>query len=451
MQAGITASTDKQPKKVYVKTYGCQMNVYDSNRMNDALASDGYQETKTLEDADLVLLNTCHIREKAAEKVYSELGRIRKLKNSRNDTARPLTLGVTGCVAQAEGLEIIRREPAVDLVIGPQIYHRLPEFVHQAKTGQKIVETGYAVEDKFEHLPLPTKGRTKARGVTAFLTIQEGCDKFCSFCVVPYTRGSEISRPASQIIREANQLCEAGVREITLLGQNVNAWHGDGHEGLGQLLHELAKIRRLARLRYVTSHPNDMQDELIAAHRDINILMPYLHLPVQAGSDRILKSMNRRHTSKEYIAVIEKIRIARPDIAISGDFIVGFPGESDDDFEATLKLVSAVGYAQAYSFKYSQRPGTPGADLEDQVPEKVKTERLARLQRLLDSQQHAFNRSFIGSKMPVLLEKPGRMNGQLIGRSPRLQSVIVDASSGKIGDIVDVAITGAGPNSLETL
>ncbi len=448
----MVRSTDKaQPKKVYIKTYGCQMNVYDSNRMSDALASDGYLETKSLEDADLVLLNTCHIREKAAEKVYSELGRIRKLKTSRKNTSRPLILGVTGCVAQAEGLEIIRREPAVDLVVGPQTYHRLPEFVDKAKTGHSVIETGYTVEDKFEHLPTPTKDRIKARGVTAFLTVQEGCDKFCSFCVVPYTRGSEVSRPAEQIIDEANELCEAGVREITLLGQNVNAWHGTDDHGLGQLLHQLEKIRGLARLRYVTSHPNDMQDKLIKAHRDINILMPYLHLPVQAGSDRILKAMNRRHTAKEYIAVIEKIRVARPDIAISGDFIVGFPGESDDDFEATLKLVSEVGYAQAYSFKYSQRPGTPGADLEDQVPEKVKSERLARLQNLLDIQQLTFNRSFIGSKMPVLIEKPGRMEGQLIGRSPWLQSVIVDASSGKIGDIEEVTITGAGPNSLETL
>jgi len=446
-------SPQSRQKTVFIKTYGCQMNVYDSIRMNDALAKDGYREVTNMEDADLVLLNTCHIREKAAEKVYSELGRIRKLKNRRKDTLRPLTLGVTGCVAQAEGEEIIRREPAVDLVVGPQTYHRLPEIVARTSNGSAIVETEYAVEDKFDHLPAPDRKRTRARGVTAFLTVQEGCDKFCTFCVVPYTRGTEVSRSARQIISEAEALCDAGVREITLLGQNVNAWHGEGLNsgawGLGRLLQELSGINGLARLRYVTSHPRDMDDALIDAHREIDILMPYLHLPVQAGSDAILKAMNRKHTAEEYISLISKIREARSDIAISGDFIVGFPGETDADFEATLKLVSEVEYAQAYSFKYSKRPGTPGAELENQVEEAVKSERLARLQALLNEQQKNFNQSFVGKSMDALLEKPGRIDGQLIGRSPWLQSVIVDASVGRIGDIVNVKITEAGPNSLQ--
>ncbi len=447
------SNDSKQPKKVFIKTYGCQMNVYDSIRMKDALAKVGYAETEQMQDADLILLNTCHIREKAAEKVYSELGRIRKLKKARENTGQPLTLGVTGCVAQAEGIEIIRREPAVDLVVGPQTYHRLPEIIERAQKGNAVVETEYAVEDKFDHLPPPEKAATRSRGVTAFLTVQEGCDKFCTFCVVPYTRGSEVSRPASQIIREASELCAAGVREITLLGQNVNAWHGLGNNGaewgLGRLLHELSAINGLSRLRYITSHPRDMDNELIEAHRDIDILMPYLHLPVQAGSDRILKAMNRKHTAQDYLALIDKVRSARSDIALSGDFIVGFPGESEADFAATLKLVQEVGYAQAYSFKYSPRPGTPGAELEEQVPEDVKTERLARLQALLNEQQLAFNLSFIGRNMNVLLEKPGREDGQLIGRSPWLQSVIVDASAGQIGDIVTVDIVEAGPNSLK--
>ncbi len=451
-----TIEADKEiAKKVFIKTYGCQMNVYDSVRMQDALAKDGYAETLDMEEADLVLLNTCHIREKAAEKVYSALGRIRKLKNKRKGTNRPLMLGVTGCVAQAEGIEIIRREPAVDLVVGPQTYHRLPEIIARVQAGRPVVETDYAVEDKFKHLPSPSGKRTRSRGVTAFLTVQEGCDKFCTFCVVPYTRGSEVSRSVNQIMREAENLCQAGVREITLLGQNVNAWHGQGsngtERGLGGLLRKLAGIDGLARLRYVTSHPRDMQDELIEAHRDIDILMPYLHLPVQAGSDTILKAMNRQHTARDYLKIIEKVRKARPDIALSGDFIVGFPGESDVDFEDTLKLIEDVGYAQAYSFKYSPRPGTPGAELEDQVPETVKTERLARLQALLAQQQQAFNHSFVGQNMSVLLEKPGRSDDQLIGRSPWLQSVIIDASVGNIGDIVNVTIAKAGPHSLEAI
>ncbi len=442
-------------KKVYIKTYGCQMNVYDSIRMSDALARVGYQEIPTLDDADLILINTCHIREKAAEKVYSELGRIRKLKKARKDSERPLTLGVTGCVAQAEGAEIIRREPAVDLVVGPQTYHRLPEIIAKSAPGKPVVETEYAVEDKFDFLPLPEKKRTKSRGVTAFLTVQEGCDKFCTFCVVPYTRGTEVSRSAAQIMTEAKDLCDAGVREITLLGQNVNAWHGEGLGGktwgLGRLLEELSTIDGLARLRYITSHPRDMDDALIDAHQNLDLLMPYLHLPVQAGSDKILKAMNRKHTAKEYVALIDRIKRARPDIALSGDFIVGFPGETEADFTATLELIEHIGYAQAYSFKYSKRPGTPGAEMEDQVPEDVKGERLARLQALLNKQQLAFNMSFVGKSMDILLEKPGRDERQLIGRSPWLQSVIVDASVGEIGDIVNVTITEAGPNSLKVV
>ncbi|MFP3543058.1 tRNA (N6-isopentenyl adenosine(37)-C2)-methylthiotransferase MiaB [Rhizobium sp. SIMBA_035] len=439
-------------RKVFIKTYGCQMNVYDSTRMSDALARDGYEPTEDMEEADLVLLNTCHIREKAAEKVYSALGRLREMKKKKAAKGKEMMIGVAGCVAQAEGEEILRRAPAVDVVIGPQTYHRLPEALRKAKEGQRIVDTEYALEDKFEHLPIAEAKKIRSRGVTAFLTVQEGCDKFCTFCVVPYTRGSEVSRPVSQIVDEARQLVEAGVREITLLGQNVNAWHGTGANGeewtLGDLLYRLAEIPGLARLRYTTSHPRDMDDRLIAAHRDLRALMPYLHLPVQAGSDRILKAMNRRHTAAEYLALIERIRAARPDIALSGDFIVGFPGETDRDFEDTLKLVEEVRYAQAFSFKYSTRPGTPGADLKDQVPEEVKAERLERLQALLLKQQQEFAESCIGKTIDLLLEKPGRMEGQLIGRSPWLQSVNVDAKASQIGDIIKVRITGTGTNSL---
>ncbi|PYE46802.1 tRNA-i(6)A37 thiotransferase enzyme MiaB [Rhizobium sp. PP-F2F-G20b] len=438
-------------KKVFVKTYGCQMNVYDSDRMTDALAKDGYVATDNAEDADLVLLNTCHIREKAAEKVYSALGRLRDLKKRKAGEGREMMIGVAGCVAQAEGDEILRRAPAVDLVIGPQTYHRLPEALKRVSRGERVLETDYAIEDKFEHLPAPDKAKTRARGVTAFLTVQEGCDKFCTFCVVPYTRGSEVSRPMAQIVAEAERLVSAGVREITLLGQNVNAWHGTvtaGGEGLGALLQRLSEIDGLARLRYTTSHPRDMDDSLIEAHRTLPALMPYLHLPVQSGSDRILKAMNRRHTAAEYVALVERIRRAQPNLALSGDFIVGFPGETDADFEDTLSLVRTIGYAQAFSFKYSTRPGTPGADLKDQVPEDVKAKRLETLQALLLEQQRAFNESCIGRTIDLLLEKPGRMPGQLIGRSPWLQSVNVDAKGVEIGDIIKVRITAAGPNSL---
>ncbi|MEH6690583.1 MAG: tRNA (N6-isopentenyl adenosine(37)-C2)-methylthiotransferase MiaB [Pseudorhizobium pelagicum] len=439
-------------RKVFIKTYGCQMNVYDSARMGDALASEGYVPTEEMGEADLILLNTCHIREKAADKVYSALGRLRDMKKARNAEGQELMIGVAGCVAQAEGEEILRREPSVDVVIGPQTYHRLPDALRRARQGDRVVDTDYAVEDKFEHLPAAGKASIRARGVTAFLTVQEGCDKFCTFCVVPYTRGAEVSRPLRQILDEAARLAGSGVREITLLGQNVNAWRAEGPDGrtwgLGDLLYRLAEIPGLARLRYTTSHPRDMDDRLIEAHRDLRALMPYLHLPVQAGSDRILKAMNRRHTAVEYLRLIERIRAAKPDIAMSGDFIVGFPGETDSDFEETLQLVEAVNYAQAYSFKYSTRPGTPGADLPDHVPEDVKVERLERLQSLLLKQQAEFAKSCVGKVVDLLLEKPGRMPGQLIGRSPWLQSVNVDAKTSQIGDIIPVRIIGTGPNSL---
>ncbi len=449
---GAGAST----RKVFVKTYGCQMNVYDSQRMSDALAADGYVETAVLEDADLVLLNTCHIREKAAEKVYSELGRIRQLKEERAKHGRETLVGVAGCVAQAEGEEIIRRAPAVDLVIGPQTYHRLPEVVRRARAGARVVETDYALEDKFDHLPAPRKAAVAGRGVTAFLTVQEGCDKFCTFCVVPYTRGSEVSRPVDRIVAEAERLAESGVREVTLLGQNVNAWHGEGPArgngsrewGFGELLYRLAEIPGLDRLRYTTSHPRDMDDALIAAHRDLEKLMPYLHLPVQAGSDRILKAMNRRHTAADYLRLIERIRAARPDIAMSGDFIVGFPGETEEDFAETMRIVREVGYAQAFSFKYSPRPGTPAAESGSQVPEAEKNDRLQRLQALLSEQQAGFAASLVGREIDLLVEKPGRQPGQKVGRSPWLQPVIVDEKAGRIGDIVRVRITHAGANSL---
>ncbi|TAN09468.1 MAG: tRNA (N6-isopentenyl adenosine(37)-C2)-methylthiotransferase MiaB, partial [Rhizobiaceae bacterium] len=384
----------------------------------------------------------------------SELGRLRKLKAERGD--RETLIGVAGCVAQAEGREIIRRAPMVDLVIGPQTYHRLPDVVRRARKGERVVETDYAIEDKFEHLPDAMPVAIRSRGVTAFVTVQEGCDKFCTFCVVPYTRGSEVSRPVAQIVAEAEKLAAAGVRELTLLGQNVNAWHGEGAAkggktaewGLGRLLFRLAEIPGLDRLRYTTSHPRDMDDALIAAHRDLDELMPYLHLPVQAGSDRVLKAMNRRHTADDYRRLVARIREARPDIAMSGDFIVGFPGETDADFEETLRIVRDIGYAQAFSFKYSPRPGTPGADRDDQVDEAVKDERLQRLQALLTEQQRQFSVDTVGRTIDLLVEKPGRQPGQRVGRSPWLQPVIIDEKAGTIGDIIRVRITRAGTNSL---
>ena len=439
-------------KKVFVRTYGCQMNVYDSDRMADVLGPQGYRTTDSMDDADLVILNTCHIREKAAEKVYSELGRIRKLKDERGPGGKPLMVGVAGCVAQAEGQEIARRAPVVDMVFGPQSYHRLPDLIARASRGESVVETEFEIEDKFEHLSKEAAKPGPKRAPSAFLTVQEGCDKFCTFCVVPYTRGSEVSRPLAQILREAEQMAAQGVREVTLLGQNVNAWHGDGPDGkplgLGYLLRRLAEVPGLDRLRYTTSHPRDMDDDLIAAHRDLKELMPYLHLPVQSGSDRILAAMNRRHTRDDYFRLIDSIREAAPGLALSGDFIVGFPGETDQDFADTLDLVRRVEYAACFSFKYSQRPGTPGATMADQVPENVKTARLLELQGLLADQQRAFNRSRVGMRMDVLFEKVGRMPGQITGKSPWLQPVQVDGPQDLIGTIQTVEIYDTGSNSL---
>jgi tRNA-2-methylthio-N6-dimethylallyladenosine synthase len=439
------------PRKLHVKSYGCQMNVYDSHRMADTLAPAGFVETAQADEADLIILNTCHIREKAAEKVYSELGRIRSLKQAAAGAGRRMTIAVAGCVAQAEGEEIFRRAPVVDLVFGPQSYHRLPALLARAERGERVVDTDFPVEDKFDHLAPPTRQATRARGVSAFVTVQEGCDKFCTFCVVPYTRGAEVSRPAAKVIAEVARLADAGVREVTLIGQNVNAYHGEGPDGrawtLARLLRRLAEIPGIARLRYTTSHPRDVDDSLVAAHRDLPTLMPHLHLPVQSGSDRILAAMNRRHTRADYLDVIERLRTAQPDLALSSDFIVGFPGESDADFRATLSLVENVGYAGAFSFKYSPRPGTPAAEME-QIAEPVKAERLRELQATIDLQQAAFNADCVDRILPVLFEKAGRLPGQLVGRSPYLQPVQVMASPKLTGEIAAVRIDRTGANSL---
>jgi tRNA-2-methylthio-N6-dimethylallyladenosine synthase len=431
-------------KALYVKTYGCQMNVYDSARMADLLAPLGYERAETPDGADMVILNTCHIREKAAEKVYSELGKLRKMKEAKARDGGRMMIAVAGCVAQAEGAEIVRRQSAVDLVVGPQSYHRLPEMIARiARSGGQALETDFPAEDKFDALPAQT-----GAGTSAFLTVQEGCDKFCTFCVVPYTRGSEFSRPASQILDEARRLVELGAREITLLGQNVNAYAHDDWT-LAKLLHALARIDGLARLRYTTSHPRDMSEELIAAHRDLPALMPYLHLPVQSGSDAVLEAMNRQHTADDYRRIVERVRGARADLALSSDFIVGFPGESDKDFEATLALVGDIGYAQAFSFKYSKRPGTPASAARRQIPEDVKSARLAALQDLLVRQQRAFGKSCEGRTLSVLFEKPGRKKDQAVGRSPYLQPVHVEGAGALIGEIRDVRILEAQPNSLK--
>jgi tRNA-2-methylthio-N6-dimethylallyladenosine synthase len=433
-------------KKIFVKTYGCQMNVYDSARMVDVMAPHGYAEVTSPDEADIVLLNTCHIRERAAEKVYSELGRLRDLKSAREAAGKPLLLGVAGCVAQAEGEEMHRRAPQVDMILGPQTYHRLPDMVARAGNhGPAQIETEFPADDKFASLPAPEKRKTVARGPTAFLTIQEGCDKFCTFCVVPYTRGAEYSRPLLRIVEEARSLVEAGVREITLLGQNVNAYHGEDVSGaattLGGLIRALAEIDGLERLRYTTSHPRDMDEALIAAHGEVTKLMPYLHLPVQSGSDAMLHAMNRQHTADHYIRLIERIRAARPDIALSSDFIVGFPGETEADFEATLALIREVGFVQAYSFKYSPRPGTPAATREAQVADEIKAERLARLQALVGEQQLQFNRACAGRRLPVLFDRRGRNATQLVGRSPYLQSVHLDDAPAELfGQIAEIDI-----------
>ena len=423
------------PKTFKIKSFGCQMNVYDGDRMSELLTAQGMTAAAEGDDADLVVLNTCHIREKAAEKAYSDVGRLR-----RDDGSKPL-IALAGCVAQAEGAEAKRRSPMIDIVVGPQAYHRLPRMVAEAVRGGRPVDTDMPAISKFEAFP----ARRRANP-SSFLTIQEGCDKFCTYCVVPYTRGSEISRPQRDIIAEAHALVDGGAREIVLLGQNVNAWAHDG-SGFADLIRALAKIDGLERIRYTTSHPADMNDELIAAHAEVEKLMPYLHLPVQSGSDRILKAMNRSHTTETYLATIEKMRSARPDIALSGDFIVGFPGETDEDFEATLKIVDAVRYAAAYSFKYSARPGTPAATMEDQIPREIMDDRLQRLQAKITENQLAFNRSKIGVDTQILIERKGRHDGQMIGRSPWLQSVHVETDA-RPGELLDVTLVAAGPNSM---
>jgi tRNA-2-methylthio-N6-dimethylallyladenosine synthase len=442
-------------RKVHIRSFGCQMNVYDSHRMADTLAGEGYAETATSADADLIILNTCHIREKAAEKVYSELGRVRRLKQEAARDGRSVVVAVAGCVAQAEGAEIIRRAPVVDLVVGPQSYQRLPALLRRVVREGALVDTEFPIEDKFDQLAAASPQATRARGVAAFVTVQEGCDKFCTFCVVPYTRGAELSRPVAKIVAEVERLAQAGVREVTLIGQNVNAYHGEGPGGdawtLGRLLQRIAEIPGIARLRYTTSHPGDMEDSLIAAHRDLPSLMPQLHLPAQSGSDRVLAAMNRRHTRTDYLRIIERLRRARRDMAFSSDFIVGFPTETEDDFQATLSLVEEVGFAGAFSFKYSARPGTPAADADGQVPDPVRHERLLRLQRAIDRQQAAFNATCLGRSFEVLFERPGRYPGQLVGRSPYLQTVQVEGGrtpAAAIGDIARVTVTELSPNSL---
>ena len=439
-------------RKLYVKSFGCQMNVYDSRRMADTLAPHGYIETGTAEDADLVILNTCHIREKAAEKVYSELGRMRQLKEAAAAENRLVLIAVAGCVAQAEGEEIVRRAPAVDLVFGPQSYHRLPGLLARAADGVRAIDTEFSTDDKFTALAAPTPAATRARGACAFVTVQEGCDKFCTFCVVPYTRGAELSRPVDGIIAEIESLAEAGVREVTLIGQNVNAYHGIGPDGrvwsLASLLQHVGEVPGVERLRYTTSHPHEMDDDLIAAHRDLPKLMPQLHLPVQSGSDRILAAMNRRHTRADYLHIVERLRHACPELALTSDFIVGFPAETEDDFAATLDLVVEIGFSGAFSFKYSPRPGTPGAEMTGQVDETIKSERLQRLQQAIDESQAKFNRSCLGRTFGVLFEREGRYAGQLVGRSPYLQPVQAIAPKELIGEIAGVTITEIGSNSL---
>ena len=441
-----------KPRKVHIKSFGCQMNVYDSHRMADTLAPEGFVETARPEDADLVILNTCHIREKAVEKVYSEIGRIREMKEAAERDGRSMMIAVAGCVAQAEGKEIIRRAGAVDLVVGSQNYHRLPEMISCAQGGDKVVDTEFPIEDKFEALVEPRREAIAKRGISAFVTVQEGCDKFCTFCVVPYTRGVEISRPVEKIVAEVERLADTGVREVTLIGQNVNAYHGLDVDGtsasLGKLLRRLSRVPHILRLRYTTSHPRDMDDDLIAAHAELPALMPYVHLPVQSGSDGILQAMNRKHTRRNYLQVIERLRAARNDLALTSDFIVGFPGETEADFRETLSLIDDVGFAGAYSFMYSARPGTPAADMDDQVPQEEKAERLQRLQAVITRHQRAFNAGFAGRDMDILLEKRGRLPGQLVGRSPYLQAVQVMAPAKLIGSVRNVTVTEVGSNSL---
>jgi tRNA-2-methylthio-N6-dimethylallyladenosine synthase len=428
------------------------MNVYDAERMADIAAGEGYRGARAVEDADLIVLNTCHIRERASEKIYSELGKLRELKDERRRAGRPTTLVVAGCLAQAEGAEILRRQPAVDVVVGPQSFHRLPELLREARLRPGVVAADFPAEDKFAHLPAATSDAIARRGVAAFVTVQEGCDKFCSFCVVPYTRGAESSRPVRAVVDEIGRLAAAGVREVTLLGQNVNAYHGldgdGGALGLAGLIHAAAAVPGIARLRYATSHPGDMSDDLIDAHRDVPALAPYLHLPVQSGSDKVLKSMNRRHRVADYLEIVARVRAARPDIAFSSDFIVGYPGETEADFDATQALVRAVGFASAYAFKYSARPGTPAAEAPGQIDAATKARRLAQLQALIEAQLQGFNHATVGRRFEVLFEKPGRRDGQVIGRSPYMQAVFAEGPRSMIGAVAEVEIVGVEPHSL---
>ena len=437
---------------MFIKSFGCQMNVYDAERMADIAAEEGYREAHAVEDADLIVLNTCHIRERASEKIYSELGKLRELKDERRRRGRRTTLVVAGCVAQAEGAEILRRQPAVDVVVGPQSYHRLPDLLREARLRPGVVAADFPAEDKFAHLPMSAPRAIRRRGVAGFVTVQEGCDKFCSFCVVPYTRGAEASRPVRAVVDEIARLAAAGVREVTLLGQNVNAYHGLGENGraigLAGLIRAVADVPGIARVRYATSHPGDMSEDLIAAHREVEALAPYLHLPVQSGSDRLLKAMNRRHRVADYLDIVARVRAARPDIAFSSDFIVGYPGETDADFEATLALVRAVAFASAYAFKYSARPGTPAAEAPNQIDAATKGRRLATLQALLEEQLQAFNRATVGRRVDVLFEKPGRRDGQIIGRSPYMQAVFAEGPRSLIGVMSQVEIIGVEPHSL---
>ena len=435
-----------------MKSFGCQMNVYDAARMTDLLAGEGYGETASEEDADLVILNTCHIREKAAEKIYSELGKLAVLKRERAEAGRDFKIVVAGCVAQAEGELVLRRQKAVDVVVGPQSYQHLPALLRRAAEGARLTDTDFAVEEKFRDLPKPTRAQIAARGVSAFVTVQEGCDKFCSFCVVPYTRGAEVSRDVAQVVAETKRLVDAGVREITLIGQNVNAYRGEDEVGrawpLERLLEHLSGIDGLERLRYTTSHPVDMTQGLIDAHGALPKLMPFVHLPVQSGSDRVLKAMNRRHRAQDYLDIVARLRAARPDVALSSDFIVGFPGETDADFEETLALIRAVGFASTFSFKYSPRPGTPGAEREDQIADEIMRERLAILQALVETQRQAFNAATVGRVVDVLFEKPGRHDGQIAGKSPYMQPVHVFGPPELVGRVLPAKITAAGSNSL---
>ncbi len=435
-----------------MKSFGCQMNVYDAARMTDLLAGEGYGETASEEDADLVILNTCHIRERAAEKIYSELGKLAVLKRERAEAGRDFKIVVAGCVAQAEGELVLRRQKAVDVVVGPQSYQHLPRLLRRAAEGARLTDTDFAVEEKFRDLPKPTRAQIAARGVSAFVTVQEGCDKFCSFCVVPYTRGAEVSRDVAQVVTETKRLVDAGVREITLIGQNVNAYRGEDSLGdpwpLERLLEHLSDIDGLERLRYTTSHPVDMTQGLIDAHGALPKLMPFVHLPVQSGSDRVLKAMNRRHSAQDYLDIVARLRAARPDVALSSDFIVGFPGETDADFEETLALIRAVGFASTFSFKYSPRPGTPGAEREDQIADEIMRERLAILQALVETQRQAFNTATVGRVVNILFEKRGRHDGQIAGKSPYMQPVHVFGPPELVGRVLPAKITAAGSNSL---